>query len=268
MNTLPMTLEPQDLEALRWATQHLEHPSLAARLSSVIGTPVEIVAKLLPRRVYKRMHAWADAAIAKTLEVAVSSLRHAHEADSHDGLYRTLAASAGAVGGLFGLYGLLLDLPVSTTIMLRAIAEIARAEGEDIHALDTQMACLEVFALGGHAEADDAAETGYYGIRLALAVPVTTATHFIARHGLADAEAPLLVNLIRAISARFGASLSQKTAAQLVPLVGAIGGAAINVIFMIHFQEMARGHFVVRRLERKYGRALVQSHYERFCRAG
>ena len=71
---------------------------------------------------------------------------------------------------------------------------------------------------------------------------------------------------MRAISSRFEVAVSEKVAAQAVPAIGAAGGAAINLIFMSHYQEMARGHFVVRRLERKYGAALVQAEYERLCK--
>ena len=54
MSDLPVTMDARDLETLRWATQHLEHPSLAVRLSSVIGTPIEIGVKLLPRPIISR----------------------------------------------------------------------------------------------------------------------------------------------------------------------------------------------------------------------
>ncbi|MGA7979907.1 MAG: EcsC family protein [Chromatiaceae bacterium] len=260
---MPVAMAKEDLATLRWATEHLEHPSLAARLTSVVGTPIEIAFKLLPRALYKRLHSAADAAIAKAFGVATSSLHHAQERDPHSGVYRVLAAGTGAVGGLFGLYGLALDLPVTTTLMLRSIAEIARSQGEDIRSAETRLACLEVFALGGHAESDDAAETGYYGIRLALALPITQAARHIAEQGLsAKGGAPMIVDVIRLVSSRFGIAVSEKAAAVAVPIVGAATGAAINLVFMDHFQEMARGHFVVRRLERKYGQQLVQGNYE------
>jgi hypothetical protein len=262
MDDLPVTMDAEDLETLKWATRHLEHPSLAMRLSSIIGTPIEIGIKLLPRQLYKRAHALANTAITKALETAVSTLRHDVRPNPHNTYYRALAAGSGAAGGLFGIYSLPIEIGVSTTIMLRSIAEIARSQGEHIHEPETQMACLEVFALGGETESDDAADTGYYGIRLALAWPVTHATHYIARHGLTAEGGPILATLVAAISSRFGVALSQKMAAMAVPLVGAAGGATINLLFMDHFQEMARGHFVVRRLERKYGKELVQASYE------
>ena len=262
MDDLPITMDEKDLKVLRWATQHLEHPSLAMRLSSVIGTPIEIGIQLLPRAVYKKANSLAHTAITKALKTAVSTLRHDVRPNPHNLFYRTLAAGTGAAGGLFGIYGLPLELGVSTTVMLRSIAEIARSQGEHIHEPETQMACLEVFALGGETESDDAADTGYYGIRLALAWPVTHAAHYVARHGLAAEGGPVLTTLISAISARFGVAVSQKMVAMAIPLVGAAGAATINLLFMLHFQEMARGHFVVRRLERKYGKELVQATYE------
>jgi hypothetical protein len=212
------------------------------------------------------VQAISQVAISKALQTALSTLRHERRVNPHNTLYRTLAAGSGAVGGLFGIYSLPFELGVSTTIMLRSIAEIARSQGEDVTEPEVQMACLEVFALGGESETDDAADTGYYGIRLALAWPVTHATHYIARHGLGADAAPLLASLVAGISSRFGIAVSQKTAALMVPLIGAAGSAMINMIFMSHYQEMARGHFVVRRLERKYGKELVQDNYQRFFR--
>jgi hypothetical protein len=263
MTAMPVTMAAEDLEALRPATEHLEHPSRTARLTSVIGTPIEIAFKLLPRPLYKRLHDAPDAAIGNAFEVAVESLHHGLETDPLSGLYQLLAACAGSVGGLFGLYGLVLDLPVTTALMLRSIAEIARSQGEDVRSVETRLACLELVALGGHGESDDAAETGYYGIRLALALPVMQAARHLAEQGLsAKGGAPIIVDLMRLVSSRFGIAGTEKVAAVLVPIAGVATGAAINLPVTDHFQEMARGHFVVRRLERRYGKALVQASYE------
>jgi hypothetical protein len=168
-------------------------------------------------------------------------------------------AGSGALGGFFGLPGFLLEVPVTTTLMLRAIAEIAREEGETLAAPETRAACLAVFALGGRTEIDDAAETGYYGVRLALAgyLSNTLSTTFGG-----ESAAPGMIALIRAVASRFGITLSQQAAAHLVPIIGTVGAATINTIFMQHFQCMACGHFTVRRLERKYGSALVEAEYK------
>ncbi len=263
VSRLPAAMAPEDYEALRVAHHHLEHPSLAARLSSVVGTPIELVLQLMPKPWYRGLHNAAEAAIGKAFAAAVSSLRREHEPSAQEGLYKGLAAGTGALGGLFGLPGLVIELPVTTTLMLRSIAEIARLEGEDVHELETRLACLEVFALGGRSETDDAAETGYYGVRLALAAYISSAAQEVARHGLAANGAPMVVKLIRFVAARFGTEVSRRGATQLVPVIGAAGGALVNTIFMQHFQDMARSHFTVRRLERAYGRSLVRANYQR-----
>jgi hypothetical protein len=45
-------------------------------------------------------------------------------------------------------------------------------------------------------------------------------------------------------------------------VVGALGGAAVNYAFIDHFQDVARGHFAVRRLERLYGKEKIRSEYD------
>ena len=132
----------------------------------------------------------------------------------------------------------------------------------------TQLACLEVFALGGRSEADDSAETGYYATRAALASAVSEAARHIARRGLVEEGAPAIVRMITAIASRFSVTVSEKFAAQSVPAIGAAGGAAINLLFINHFQDMARGHFTVRRLERKYGEIVIREEYRRIKRDG
>ena len=60
--------------------------------------------------------------------------------------------------------------------------------------------------------------------------------------------------------------MSDRIAASAVPVVGAIGGATKNVIFMDHFQRKAEGHFTVRRLERRFGAENVRRRYDEMGR--
>jgi EcsC protein family len=64
------------------------------------------------------------------------------------------------------------------------------------------------------------------------------------------------------IALRFGVVVGQKFAAQAIPAVGALGGAAVNYAFIDHFQEIARAHFAMRRLERRYGKEEVRRVYD------
>jgi hypothetical protein len=98
-----------------------------------------------------------------------------------------------------------------------------------------------------------------------LAKSVSEAARHIAARGIGGETAPILLRLMSQIAARFGMVVSQKIAAQAIPVVGALGGAAVNLAFAQHFQTLARGHFIVRRLERTYGQAAVRAAYERIA---
>jgi hypothetical protein len=150
--------------------------------------------------------------------------------------------------------------------MLRSIAEIARSEGEDLSSPATALSCVQVFALGGRPGSADASESGYFAVRGILAKSVTQAASFIAERGVIEEGGPLLVRFVAQVASRFGVVVTQKVAAQAVPVVGALGGAAVNYAFIEHFQDVARGHFTVRRLERTYGEDLVRTEYERLAR--
>ena len=167
----------------------------------------------------------------------------------------------GAAGGALGVSALALELPLSTTVMLRSIADIARAEGEDLRAADAKVACLSVFALGGRTPSDDATEPAYYLARVSLANAVSEAARHLVSNHVTKGAAPPLIDLIQRIATRFSQRVSEKAAAQAVPIIGAAGGAVLNWLFISHYQQMARGHFTVRRLERLYSAALIESRY-------
>jgi hypothetical protein len=260
-----MQIAPEHLEELRLAKGVLERPSLAARLTDAVGAPIERGVKLLPEKWTETLHAAVRISLEQALSVAVRSLPQQGGLRARDRLHRMAVMATGAGGGAFGLAGLIVELPVSTTIMIRSIADIARNEGEDLAVAESQLACLEVFAFGGSSKTDDATETGYFAVRSALARAVSDATRFLANQGLVNKGAPALVRLVTALSARFGVVVSQKVAAMAIPAVGAAGGALINSLFISHFQDMARGHFVVRRLERLYGEEEVRRQYERLA---
>ena len=258
-----MALSKQDLADLRRAKDILEHPGVAAKFSAMLGSPVEKGMKLLPKRWQKTVHTATEAALMRALDVAVRSLGTKRPAKSSDRLHKLGAATSGAIGGAFGIAALSIELPVSTTLILRSIADIASAEGEDPRHLDTKLACLTVFALGSTKDAsDNAAESGYFAARSALATAVTEASKYLAEKGLSKGGAPALLRLVALIASRFGIVVSQKGAAQMIPVIGAAGGAMINTIFIGHYQDMARGHFIVRRLEKIHGAQPVRIAYE------
>jgi hypothetical protein len=260
-----MPFSKPELDELRRAKDLLEHPGLAAKVANYVGSPVEKGMKLLPKRVQKGIHSATEKALMKALEVAVKSLGAGRGAKpARNGMHKAAVAASGAIGGAFGIAALSIELPISTTIILRSIADIAASEGEDPRHIDTKLGCLMVFALGSPRDArDNAAESGYFAARSALATAVTEASKHLAQKGLAKGGSPALVRLIGLIAGRFGIVVSEKTAAQLVPVIGAAGGALINTLFIAHYQDMARGHFIVRRLEKIHGAEPVRLAYEK-----
>src|SRR6202790_2188965 len=256
------TLTPEDLAALSTAVQLLEHPGLAARLTNLVGKPIDLISSVLPASASRAIATATAKGLEAALKVALGTMQGTPHAGSQL-LHKALATASGAAGGAFGLVTLPIELPVSTIIMLRSIADIARNEGEDISKPESALSCIQVFALGGRVGSANASESGYFAARGMLAKSVTEAARFIAQRGVIEEGAPVLVRFIAQVASRFGIVVTQKIAAQTVPVVGALGGAAVNYAFIEHFQEVARGHFTVRRLERVYGKTIVRTEYER-----
>lgn len=260
---MSMEIDACDLEELRLAKRLLERPSLAIRLSDALGTPIERGMELLPQQWAETLQHAVHAALEKALAAAVRSLEKGTRMEASPRFHHLAVAAAGATGGAFGLPGLVFELPVSTTLMLRAIAGIARQEGEKLETLESRLACLEVFALGGVTTADDASETGYFALRAALSRSISEAARYLTHKGAIEGSAPVIARLIAAVGSRFGIVVTEKMAAMAVPAIGAAGGALVNTLFMSHFQDMATGHFKVRRLERIYGRPSVREAWNR-----
>lgn len=251
----------QDYAELRAAAGKLEGQSFAMTVAAKVGLPVEALLRLLPNRAQDSIGNAVNKALEQCLRVALAAGNSKGSVRSQRA-HTLSTAVTGAAGGFFGLPGLVVELPVTTTIMLHSIAEIARAQGEDLTNPDSALACLQVLALGPEGTSGEALESAYYATRAALAQVTRDAAAYVAQKGLTKEGAPALVSFLARIAARFGLEVSEKAAAQLVPIAGAAGGLALNVIFTNHFQRLAEGHFTVRRLERKYGAEAVHREYE------
>jgi hypothetical protein len=187
-----------------------------------------------------KLHGLAEVALRRAFDVAVLGMRPA--TSPRHGLARLAGATSGAIGGFAGLGGFLPDAAFTTLLIMRDIAAVARAEGEDLADPDARAACLEVFAFGSpEAGADgDPVDGGYWSARFILQ------------------GRPLLM-LFSEIGARYSLRMSEKLAVQAVPVLGALGGAVVNTIFLDYYHKLAQVHFTVRRLERFYGADLVRA---------
>jgi hypothetical protein len=255
------TLSPEHHKALRRAVARLENQSFAAQLADYAGQPVTRVLRLMPKFATDRFHKAVELAILRCLNIAIRSIEPQSKRPPARRASSVLAGLSGGVSGFFGLAALPIELPVTTTLMLRAIADIARHHGEDLSTLEARLACVEVFALGAPG-IGRGGHVGYYASRVLLGRLASDASVMMAERGAANLAAPVVGSFVAEVAGRFGVVVSERSAASAMPVLGALGGAAVNMMFMNHFQRIAQGHFAIRSLERTYGPAVVRRLYQ------
>ncbi|MGC3969119.1 MAG: EcsC family protein [Pirellulales bacterium] len=276
-------LSAGELRLLAEAADYLENPSLLMQLANAVGKPLEFVVRAVEKVAPGRVDEAVGAALRTAVNVAVRTIptdaagakpvtevpEDLRKVGALPGfLHKLSVAVTGTAGGLFGVAGLAVELPVTTTLMFRSIASIAREFGEDLDDAEVRLQCLTVFSLGGPGEAGEAMDSAYLSARWGVQEMVTHAARAVAgmtteqlAAALQKGTAPALATLLARIAARFNLTVSQKALVQAVPVLGAATGAAINVAFMDHFNRVARFHFGIRSLERKHGRDVVQEAY-------
>lgn len=269
MPTLPVmfphyaSMPSKDINDLTRAVWLLEKSSLPARLASLVGSPVEKLLAKLPNEANEAMRLAVHMALDYGMRAALLALgrrdagptgwQWLDETLAHDWAAKAGVAMSGGVGGAAGLAGTVAELPITTALILRSIAQIGVDEGEDIASDEFKASCLSVPAMGGKSPSDDATESGYYAVRVAVADAIVQA----AGMSLMD----LFPRIAIKIGQKFGSAATVTLSAQAVPIVGGVAGAAINLVFMDHFQDKARGHFIVRRIERNRGAEPVRACY-------
>jgi hypothetical protein len=275
-------LSPPELKLVVDAAQYLENPSLLMQLAGLVGKPLQLLLHGIDRIAPERVHQVVNSALGSALSVAVYTLpgraiiAAPPEGDINDigtstsFWHKVSVAATGTTSGLFGIGGLAVELPITTTIMFRSIAAIAQEFGEDLNDPNIRLQCLSVFYLGGPNEKIDALDSTYLAARVGLQESFAHAARVIATASadelatmIQKGTAPAIVNFIGRIAAQFEITVSQKVFAQAIPMLGAATGATINVAFMGHFNRVARYHFGIRSLERKYGQELAQAIYQR-----
>lgn len=234
--TLPATPEAlsaqarAEIDAL--AQRHRRAGGLLIRLVNLAGGQLENRLELLPDRIKDQIETAARNALGFAYRVAERS--HQNPAPGRAPALGNrgnlaLATVTGAVGGFGGLPSSLAELPVTTTLLLRAIQTIAQGHGFDLSEARVRAECLQVFASGSPLEADDGVNTSFLTARVTL-------------------TGGAMQRLISAVAPRFAAVFGQKLAAQAVPILGAVAGAGVNYTFASYYQEMAHIRFGLMRL--------------------
>ena len=258
----------EDLNILTLSKSKMEDVGVIMKGLNYVGGSLEAIINKIPAK----QQAWLAKTINKVLMTVIkANLKTMSKGKTNTAplkkTYKAMVTASGIGFGFFGELGFAADLGIFTKLLMRSIMDIARCNGEDINAIETQLACLEVFALGGNNKDDDGLESSYYATRLALSTAVKEASAYIATNGTTKIVENVLISsdpiakLVSSIASRYGVQVTEKFAAELVPVAGAVGGEAINLIFMNHFQNMATAHFAIRNLERKYDEEVIREKY-------
>lgn len=156
--------------------------------------------------------------------------------------HKTAAIATGAVGGIGGVGTTMVEIPVTVSLIFRSVQNIAAEYGEDPTSLDVKLECIKVFGNGAISDDADDMDVGFIGAKIGLT------------GGAAE-------KLIAAVAPKFAAMMSNKLAAQMVPVLGAVTGAGINYTFINYYQQMAHIRFGLRKIARNSKPELV---YEQF----
>jgi hypothetical protein len=214
---------------------------LIVRLADLVGGAVGMAGRFGLRRMgmshglQGKFSGIAQAALARAYDLAILGVEQ--EPPQRAELTRAAVIASGAASGFAGLPGFLPDATFTTLAIMREIARIAVRQGEDLSSEEARRACLEVFAFQSEADADES-ELGYFSARLVF-------------------QGRPFTLLLSEVAARYGLVLGEKFSAQLVPVAGAVAGAALNAAFLAHYRNLAIAHFTIRRLERLHGRDKV-----------
>lgn len=242
MSTNEITPRQAVLPPITDASVHAEIDKLARRYVNAggimmdflnsLGGGAETVMNKLPKFVRGRMDHVVSSALERAMGAAQQSRRLVR--DRGDWFNRLVSTASGAAGGIAGLPGAMIELPLTVTFLLRSILEIAAEHGLDPDSEEIRMEALKVFAAAGPMDDDDTTDLGL----LAAKLSVTGQT---------------VQGLIARVAPRLAAVLGEKLAAQATPVLGAVAGASINYTFARYYQEIARVHFGLLRLSQETG---------------
>jgi hypothetical protein len=206
------------------------------RLVNRLGTTLESQLSVLPTSVRSQI----ERVTAQALETSYGLAARAPDLGARGPLAAVI--TTGAAGGFGGLPTAIAELPVTVTLFLNAIRAEARDAGLDPDEDWVRAECLQVFAAGSPLAQDDGVNTSFVASRIAL-------------------TGSAVQNLITAIAPRLAAVLGQKLAAQAVPVLGAISGAAMNAAFLSYYCEIARVRFALLNLAKVHGSEAVEAEF-------
>ncbi|MGJ8544605.1 MAG: EcsC family protein [Sulfitobacter sp.] len=223
---LPTTVNvDQQLDAI--AKRYKAAGGVGIHVLNLLGAQADGLIERLPATVRRNLDAATEKALKQAMRAASSS--RSMVGDQPSWLNQAATMATGAAGGAGGLPSALAELPVTTTLLLRVIQGVAAEYGFDPKAENVQFDCIKVFSAAGPLKGDDGADLGFLSARLAL-------------------SGQAVQSIIAKVAPRLAVVMGQKLAAQAVPILGAVAGAATNYAYTSYYEDMAHVHFALRKL--------------------
>ncbi len=219
------TTPAQDIQAM--AARYRTANGVGIEVLNLIGTQADALIETLPQPIRDRLEDVTELALGQAMQLAHGSRRAI--GGQSDWMNRVVTTVLGAVGGVGGAATALTELPLTTTILLRAIQDVAVAQGFDPTSENVRFDCIQVFAAAGPLARDDGTDLAFLGTRMAL-------------------TSGGVQKMAAWVAPRLASALGQKLAAQAIPVIGAAAGAATNYAYTRYYQDMAFIHFGLRRL--------------------
>jgi hypothetical protein len=272
-------LSADEVQFIDEAVAFLETPSSLVSVTNYLGKPLDRFQNHLPEKTRQRLHRTIEKSLKMALKLAIETIRTEEsnvdwEVALHNSLktswaHTALLGTTGAIGGALGTAALIVELPLSTTLMLRGISSVAKEWGHDLRDPEVQLQCLYVFTLGSErSQEDDQMDSAYLSSRIAFQQIIRELAGYLSQHSVKDVLLALeaggsgiLLRFLALLIPSFEKAILQKFMSRAVPVVGAIGGAALNAAFSHYFTRAARYHFGILHLEKKSGTDVVEDRY-------
>lgn len=223
---IPATVDV-DARLSEIAKRYSQAGGVGINVLNLIGGQADNLIERLPKVVRSNLESATVKALTSAMKAAHSS--RSFVPDQKSWLNQAASAAMGAAGGSGGLPTALAELPVTTTLLLRVIQGVAVEHGFDPEAENVQFDCIQVFSAAGPLAGDQGSDMGFLSARVAL-------------------SGKAVQSVIAKVAPRLSIVLGQKVAAQAVPVLGAIAGAATNYAYTSYYQDMAHVHFGLRKL--------------------
>lgn len=218
-----MTEERLDALAVRYA----QAGGPVIQLLNLAGGQTEGLIDKLPDGIRDNLASGTEQALNIALRMAEAS--RGVIGDQPSWLTKVITTATGAAGGFGGLPSAMAELPITTTVFLHGIQSVAVNHGFDPKEPGVQFDCIQTFAAAGPLVTDDGSDMAFLSTRMLVTGPAIQA-------------------LIARVAPRLAHVLGQKLAAQTVPILGAVAGAATNYAYASYYRDMAEVQFGLRRL--------------------